>query len=171
MITATTPHFAHVDGIGNVIALTDSARNVKRDYDFDAWGSLRGGTDYKPFSNVDRARFKGALWLGPQVDVYFMRARWYEPKTGRFLSEDPAGLEAGINYYTFAADDPVNNSDPTGLEVCVDKLSQISEIEDFVSAGARAVIIGANSFDGLNNVVTEPAGKGIPVVDVASLEA
>jgi RHS repeat-associated protein len=134
VITGTTPHFAHVDGIGNVIALTDSAQNVKRDYDFDAWGGLRGGTDYKPFSGADRARFKGALWLGPQVDVYFMRARWYEPKSGRFLSEDPVGLEGGINPYAFAGSDPVNASDPTGLEVCVDKLSQLSDLEDAMNA-------------------------------------
>ena len=117
VITGTTPHFAHEDGIGSVIALTDSARNVKRTYDFDAWGSLRGGTDHKPFSNADRARFKGALWLGPQVDVYYMRARWYEPKTGRFLSEDPVGLDGGINSYEYAGSNPISQSDPTGL-VC-----------------------------------------------------
>jgi RHS repeat-associated protein len=120
--------------LGNVIALTDSARSVKRDYDFDAWGGLRGGTDYKPFNNTDRARFKGALWLGPQVDVIYMRARWYEPKTGRFLSEDPLGLEGGINVYAYGANDPINRSDPTGLEVCVDKLSQLRELEDQVNA-------------------------------------
>lgn len=114
VITGTTPHFAHLDGIGNVIALTDSAKNVKRDYDFDAWGGLRGGTDSKPFNNADRARFKSALWLGPQVDVYYMRARWYESKSGRFLSEDPVGLAGGVNPYSYAVDDPVNNADPTG---------------------------------------------------------
>ena len=97
-------------------------------------GRLRGGTDSKPFTNADRARFKGALWLGPQVDVYFMRARWYEPKSGRFLSEDPIGPEGGLNPYVYAADDPVNLSDPEGLEVCVDKLSQLAEIEDQLNA-------------------------------------
>ena len=117
VITGTTPHYAHVDGIGNVIALTDSAKNVKRDYDFDAWGGLRSGTDFKPFGNADRARFKGALWLGPQVDVYFMRARWYEPKSGRFLSEDPVGLDGGINSYEYAGNNPISQSDATGL-VC-----------------------------------------------------
>lgn len=44
--------------------------------------------------------------------------------------------------------------------------TQISQIEDCVSAGAKAVIIGAISFDGLNNVVAELASKGIPVIDV-----
>ncbi len=44
--------------------------------------------------------------------------------------------------------------------------TQISQIEDCVSAGANAVIIGAISFDGLNNLVAEITGKGIPVIDV-----
>jgi len=137
VITGTTPHFAHVDGIGSVIALTDSAKNVKRDYDFDAWGGLRGGTDSKPFSNADRARFKGALWLGPQVDVYYMRARWYEPKSGRFLSEDPLGVAGGSNIYGYAGSDPINNTDPTGL-VCW-KLWKFVEGEDGRSGWAEVL--------------------------------
>ena len=44
--------------------------------------------------------------------------------------------------------------------------TQISQIEDCVAAGADAVVIGAISFDGLNNVVAEIRGKGVPVIDV-----
>lgn len=43
---------------------------------------------------------------------------------------------------------------------------QISQIEDCVAAGAKAVVIGAISADGLNNLVKEISGKGIPVIDV-----
>jgi protein TorT len=43
---------------------------------------------------------------------------------------------------------------------------QISQIEDCVVNGAQAVIIGAISYDGLNNLVKEVAGKKIPVIDV-----
>jgi len=43
---------------------------------------------------------------------------------------------------------------------------QISQIEDCVARGAEAVIIGAISFDGLNNLVKEIRGKGVPVIDV-----
>ncbi len=43
---------------------------------------------------------------------------------------------------------------------------QISQIEDCVASGADAVVIGAISFDGLNNVVKEVRSKGIPVIDV-----
>ena len=45
---------------------------------------------------------------------------------------------------------------------------QISQIEDCVVGGADAVIIGAISFDGLNNLVKEVAAKGIPVIDIVN---
>ena len=44
--------------------------------------------------------------------------------------------------------------------------TQISQIEDCVTGGADAVVIGAISNDGLNSVVSEIRGKGIPVIDV-----
>ena len=43
---------------------------------------------------------------------------------------------------------------------------QLSQIEDCVAAGAEAVVIGAISFDGMNNLVKEIRGKGVPVIDV-----
>jgi RHS repeat-associated protein len=152
VIINTTPYFAHVDGMGNVIALTDSAGpSVQRSYTYDAWGHLLGGTDSKPFTNADRARFKGALWLGPQVDISYMRARWYEPKTGRFLSEDPIGLEGGGNLYLYAHDDPVNFSDPTGTDECptgtyVVRTVMISTTE-FVECRGQGRIVYINGDD------------------------
>jgi len=77
-----------------------------------------GGTLAAP--NADRARWKGALWLGPELDLYYMRNRWYEPGTGRFLSEDPVGLGGGINPVIFAGGDGVNGRDPAGLDPCRD---------------------------------------------------
>ncbi|MEX1234184.1 MAG: TMAO reductase system periplasmic protein TorT [Roseovarius sp.] len=44
--------------------------------------------------------------------------------------------------------------------------NQISQIEDCVSGGADAVIVGAISYDGLNSVISEVADQGIPVIDV-----
>jgi RHS repeat-associated protein len=46
--------------------------------------------------------------------LVYMRARYYEPWTGRFLSEDPA--MDGANWYVYCANDPVNSVDPSGRE-------------------------------------------------------
>lgn len=49
-----------------------------------------------------------------------MRNRWYEPQTGRFLSEDPAGVRGGLNAYVYAGADPIDARDPSGLKECYD---------------------------------------------------
>ena len=113
----STVYYAHVDLQGNVIALTTGS-TVGRTYEYVAWGSYPGlgGTDPAGFAGTDRARWKGALFFGEFGGLYYMRARWYDPIQGRFLSEDPIGLAGGINPYVFAGDDPINGRDPTGLD-------------------------------------------------------
>ncbi|MCF6245634.1 MAG: RHS repeat-associated core domain-containing protein [Sulfurovum sp.] len=52
-------------------------------------------------------------------DLYYYRARYYDPNTQRFLSLDPIGFEAGdFNFYRYVGNDPVNYVDPSGLESC-----------------------------------------------------
>ena len=52
----------------------------------------------------------------PQTGLYYVRARWYDPELARFVSEDPLGLEGGLNPYVFAGNSPVNGRDPSGLQ-------------------------------------------------------
>ena len=107
--------YARVDGLGSVLALTDTSGSIRTNYGYDDWGKLTSSADSEAFGGRDRARWKGALWLGPEVDLYYMRNRWYEPQSGRFLSEDPTGLASGVNQMVFAGNDPVNGSDASGL--------------------------------------------------------
>ena len=54
--------------------------------------------------------------LDSEGGLYFYRARYYDPASSRFLSEDPTGFEGGINFYKYVEDDPVDTSDPFGLQ-------------------------------------------------------
>lgn len=60
--------------------------------------------------------WKGLMWEGDMVSLYYMRGRWYDPAVGRFVQEDPLGVDGGINVYAFAGDDPVNGSDASGTD-------------------------------------------------------
>jgi len=49
-------------------------------------------------------------------DLYYYRARYYDPSTQRFLSEDPIGYNSGdFNFYRYVANNPNNLNDPSGL--------------------------------------------------------
>ena len=95
---------------------------------------------YKPFGVLDsaymqigtladtnRLRWKGLVWEGDSTQLYYVRNRWYDPQAQRFASEDPIGLSGGINPYVFGADDPINRSDPTGLDVCFELMYSYRE--------------------------------------------
>jgi hypothetical protein len=47
--------------------------------------------------------------------LYYYRYRYYDPQTGRFISEDPLGPSGDINGYRYALDNPTNFVDPSGL--------------------------------------------------------
>ncbi len=84
------------------------ANSAERTYD--AWGSVRQGAS----SGGERGRYVANLGhvQDDESALIYMRARFYEPSTGRFVSQDPA--RDGINWYVYCGDDPVNNIDATG---------------------------------------------------------
>jgi len=81
---AWTPSFYGYDGHGNVRFLTSNAGSVTDSYDYDAFGMpiSTSGTTPNDF-----------LYSGEQFDsplgLYYLRARYYNPATGRFLAMDP----------------------------------------------------------------------------------
>jgi hypothetical protein len=46
----------------------------------------------------------------------YYRARYYEPTAGRFISEDPIGFRAGVDFYEYVLNNPVRFADSLGLE-------------------------------------------------------
>jgi RHS repeat-associated protein len=59
--------------------------------------------------------FTGREW-DTEIGLAYYRARYYDPKSGRFLSEDPIGFSGGFNFYEYVGGDPVNRRDPFGLK-------------------------------------------------------
>ena len=60
--------------------------------------------------------FQGREWIA-ELGIYDYRHRYYQPELGRFLQMDPTGFDAGdMNLFRYCGDDPVDRSDPMGLE-------------------------------------------------------
>jgi RHS repeat-associated protein len=101
------------DGQGSVRALTDATGSSTDQYRYDAFGGQqeRRGTTVNPYQ-----------YTGQQLDVstglYSLRARYYNPSDGRFLSRDMAGLATfdpvEWNRYGYARANPIRYSDPSG---------------------------------------------------------
>jgi RHS repeat-associated protein len=108
--TVTATRYQQQDATGNVIGTVDGT-SVSQNVSYDAWGTptVTGNWD-------NRLLWKGLMWEGDAVSLYYVRNRWYDPELGRFMSEDPAGFSGGDNLYAFAGDDPINGSDPSGMD-------------------------------------------------------
>ena len=95
------------DGLGSVTDLTDDEGDVLDGYTYDVFGALRSQSG----SSANPWLFTGEQ-LDADSDLYYLRARYYDPAIGRFLSQDP--LPTG-NLYVYAGNNPVRYVDPSGL--------------------------------------------------------
>lgn len=71
---------------------------------------------------VGRPNPRLAAWSGGATGRIsrssYYRARYYDPSAGRFLAEDSLRFEAGIDFYTYVANEPIGSADPLGLAGC-----------------------------------------------------
>jgi RHS repeat-associated protein len=96
---------------GHITGLLSSTGSVINRYSYSPFGVIQ---DSSVTISSDILRYAGRE-LDRETGLYLMRARYYDPGMARFISEDPIGLDGGINVYVFAGNDPVNARDPSGL--------------------------------------------------------
>ena len=102
--------FYHADDLGSIRLVTDAGGVVVNEYDYDSYGNfetiIEGVTN--PFTYTGRE-------FDAESGLYYYRARYYDPQTGRFVSQDPIGFPAGdANLYRYVFNNPVNFTDPEG---------------------------------------------------------
>ncbi len=105
--------YFHADGLGSTRILTDSAGEIVSQFDYDAFGrelfQQGADTDFQ-FAGEQR---------DDVLELDYLRARYYDPDLGRFISRDPfPGFlddPYSLHKYQYAHNNPVNNTDPSGL--------------------------------------------------------
>ncbi len=167
-----TPSFYGYDGGDNVRQLTNAAGTVTDTYEYDAYGNALQTSGSTPNVYLYRAE-----QYDSDLGLYYLRARYYNPLTGRFMSRDPEDQSArspnDLHKYLYASGDPINGIDPMGREdlvgfaIRVAKfLVAVPEIEEVVVEGALCLLalgVEVNAYvDGRGTDATDQAGYLAP---------
>ena len=96
------------DAHGDVLHRLDANGNVLKTYRYDAFGNE---IDPEPL-DTNPFRYCGE-YFGREIGTYYLRARNYDPRIGRFTTEDPARKD--LNYYAYGRSNPITFIDPMGL--------------------------------------------------------
>jgi RHS repeat-associated protein len=129
----STVEYALSDAMNSTAATVDQTGKLVSTFAYEPFGKT-GATSTYPFQFSGRMPIRGPL--------YYHRARCYDSSTRRFISQDPISLFRGGSSYVYAANSPLNLSDPTGLQagglVCL-PVSAPEAIEFVTEAGKIAL--------------------------------
>lgn len=110
---ANTYYYVY-NGHGDVVSLYDSSGSLQVGYAYDEWGKPTGQSG-TPVENP--YRYSGYVW-DEETGLYYLNARYYDPKLSRFLTQDAYDGHAWqpwmLNRYAYAGNSAVNFIDPTG---------------------------------------------------------
>jgi len=109
-ITAAATYYFHHDQIGSTRLVTTSAGATQATYTFNPFGKLVAST-----GSLVNPLLYTAQYLDSETSLYYLRARYYDPSTGQFLSRDPA-TESTREPYGYVLESPLNGTDPAGLD-------------------------------------------------------
>ena len=123
-------YYYHTDRTGTVLAMTDARGQIVWRADYTAWGEVTVHVEIvsQPLRSLGH-------YHDTETGLYYNLFRYYDPRLGRYLTPDPIRYESGgTNFYTYANNDPINQSDPEG---------------HFVIPAALLIIAGAALVGGL----------------------
>ncbi|HLJ27687.1 MAG TPA: RHS repeat-associated core domain-containing protein [Candidatus Angelobacter sp.] len=115
------------DGLGSVTSLSSSGGSLANTYGYDSFGNLTtaSGTVTNPFQYTGRD-------YDPETGLRYYRARYYDPTSGRFLSEDPIGFLGGVNFYSYVHNNSLLLRDPFGMcPMCMGAVARGSGVVSF----------------------------------------
>jgi RHS repeat-associated protein len=132
------------DQQGSTRILTDDNGHVVGSYSYGAWGNVTSHTG----NETTHLQYDGQ-YTDEETGYQYLRARYYDPSTGQFLTPDPA-YATTLARYSFVEDDPVDTSDPTGLCSWVNPFCDAGEtwhvtLGEHWRGAAQATVIGVGA--------------------------
>jgi RHS repeat-associated protein len=167
MLRSGTTSYYEADGLGSITSLSNAAGALAQTYTFDSFGNqtASSGSLTNPFQYTGRE-------LDGETNLYYMRARYFDPQTGRFLSEDPLGFSVGVNFYGYVLNNPVNLIDPVGLapwpyDLYEKARKKLKKANCFLSAatcklGEQVSALNSMSNDAITNTAEAQQNQGNP---------
>ena len=141
------------DALGSVANLTNTAGAIQARYQYDAWGNYRStaGASFNRFAFTGHEKDN-------ETNLYYFKARFYDPDTGRFLNQDAylgdVNTPPSLHRYLYAYSNPTVYIDLTGYKsVFGDATDQLDDFKDWLGnqnekadSGLAAVGIGTAKF-------------------------
>jgi len=104
--------FYHCDHLGTPLALTDRQGQIAWAAKYDPWGNVE--EEFNPRNLEQDIRLPGQH-LDRETGLYYNYHRYYDPKIGAYINQDPIGLMGGLNLSIYTNGNPNNQIDPEGL--------------------------------------------------------
>lgn len=119
-------YYYHADAQGSIVAITNAGGQVVHRYGYDAWGALVYSSGSFAFSGnglVNTRTYTGREY-DAESGLLHLRARAYDPRTGRFLQKDPQQGQLADpqsqHPYAYALNSPTNYTDRSGESVAIE---------------------------------------------------
>ncbi|WP_019674081.1 RHS repeat domain-containing protein [Psychrobacter lutiphocae] len=186
----------HTDHLGTPQYLTNANQEVVWQGEYDAFGNVtvtalphrskemqakRQDLSFSLFNrayavdNVKREPFEFNLRFAGQYEddesgYYYNWHRYYDPKTGRYLTSDPIGLNGGLNTYGYAGQNPVQAVDPWGLAVVNITMIQDYEVIEaegvwkYIPFGNNPEVKYLDSYQ-IDSITFDPNSSGVKVIN------
>ncbi|MDD0815431.1 RHS domain-containing protein [Curvibacter sp. HBC28] len=144
--------FYHCNHLGTPLALIDvETAKIIWHAEFDPWGLMK--SEYNPY-NIDQPIRMQGQQRDQETGLFYNRYRYYIPRVGRYVTQDPVGLQGGVHLYQYASTNPLQWTDPLGL--------------DAVGNGAGNALVYTNMTDGYT-IMLDSNGRSIIEMETSSL--
>ena len=152
--------YYQLDHLGTPIAAHNAKGETVWTTEYEAWGRIRNETVSDSLEVNVPFRFQGQYY-DEESGLHYNRFRYYDPEIGRFVSQDPIGLQGGMNLFEYAPN-PIIWVDPWGLQKREPNYGQTScGLKGMVKFQDHHIISDKNKYTKNHPLLIKAGGVGL----------